>query len=500
MTYFDQLHYQVDLTGGVDSEILKQAVAKEEQVRREAIENSRNHYTYITFAREDDGWVLTQGKHTTIWNPDQRKFEEESNEVYHEQSKKVKNLPIVVSTPGIVSLGTSLDGTLPHVIGLHPDILKILIYEGSVPYCHLQNLFTRESPVALTREQEQERINVGLNSISGLTCPIPIVQTPITLIGKFKSLAQEVATFFKWPRTGKEYDSKSTFFTFNEPAWIDSSLVLLLYTTYMKDKVNSGTVSAELKNQFLDCLEKCQQWFNDQFAELVEKYYPQYDIENFPKKLGDIKFPEGSNAKFMALNREFLTRLFHVYEVGLLKLSKVENYKDDTEKRELNANGLLIEWPTSHMSFTTPQEASVVISRYLRTNDSVWQMLMTPVTSTTMPLSVEPDKEALKIYLHTNNLVHSVKQNMDHINTVLQHINNDTKNPQQALINIQNSLCSWDADLVVTTNPEAKIFIGEDSELSFLNGSSISPKNTFFENLFWYLHVLSFVLDKKMKH
>lgn len=112
------------------------------------------------------------------------------------------------------------------------------------------------------------------------------------------------------------------------------------------------------------------------FAHFVEKY--KLSVDRASKIV----------THFNKHNVEYTTRMLHLYEVMILKLTGTEKfYDDEDEEEEANSKNEKLYWPNFEISFASPVNNNEIASYFNFTNPG-WRNLLSPAISSTMPQSI----------------------------------------------------------------------------------------------------------------
>lgn len=102
--------------------------------------------------------------------------------------------------------------------------------------------------------------------------------------------------------------------------------------------------------------------------------------------------------RYENLNREYISRLLHVFEISLIKLLHVEYYEDVKDRLQAVKDNRALFWPNYDGDSVVVTERlyhSKFIKNYLRA-DNFWQQYLSPINSTTFPFSIQgTDRESI---------------------------------------------------------------------------------------------------------
>jgi len=93
--------------------------------------------------------------------------------------------------------------------------------------------------------------------------------------------------------------------------------------------------------------------------------------------------------KFKKQNMEYTTRLLHLYEIAIIKLTETERiYKNEDDQEEANMKNERLYWPKSDHSFKKLVNLNDFNAVYLNSVNIAWKTMLSPTTSGTMPKTI----------------------------------------------------------------------------------------------------------------
>ncbi len=300
----------------------------------------------------------------------------------------------VIPVPSFITPSSSP----PRRVWLDTSIVEHLILEGSkspLPNCNLNKLFAPlDSKSSSKNETDQQTLLSNFTEeISRRTYPCTIFRPPLAIIGEFKCQYDEGNNLHQ---TMKIKEEGNINFTHNITA--NAIPTLTMYAMYVSMYMTElpSAIADAISEDFRKKLIECYDWYWARLKSCLldfELLPGTREIQATPLLPHLLHFFQNKEEPpawvlFNNINREYITRLLHVYEVALLKLSTVESYKNDTERREANSKGHYLAWPRSDIKYGKLQKLAIIKKNYLRGNNEVWNDLMSPITSASMPLTV----------------------------------------------------------------------------------------------------------------